>query len=318
MKHSIRFLAAALALLLCASPSAMAVEIETPNVDASMHDKPKPRQIPLEGQSSRVYMDIPYCGENSTETQKLHILLPDEGEGPYPVLISLHGGAFSRGNTTKEHEVSFTQEAAFATLDRGYAVVCVDYTVKSKENPVAFPLQIQETRAAVRFIRSVASQYDLDPEHIALIGESAGGTLVSMAGLTGGEEYYYNADLGNMEYSAEVQAVIAQYPGVKMGMNDMTARLYNVPIEELTQEMCDAVTALAHIDSNDPPFFIEHGTADSTIPYTDSVEFYEALVAAGVPCEIRIYEGYEHAVALFQSDYVNAQHLDWLDQVFGR
>lgn len=85
MKHSIRFLAAALALLLCASPSATAVEIETPNVDASMHDKPKPRQIPLEGQSSRVYMDIPYCGENSTETQKLHILLPDEGEGPYRV-----------------------------------------------------------------------------------------------------------------------------------------------------------------------------------------------------------------------------------------
>lgn len=64
-------------------------------------------------------MDIPYCGENSTETQKLHILLPDEGEGPYPVLISVHGGAWSTGNTNKNHEVSFTQEEG----DRNY-VLC--------------------------------------------------------------------------------------------------------------------------------------------------------------------------------------------------
>lgn len=317
MKHSTRFLAAALALTLCAAPSAMAVEIETPSVDASMYEKPKPRSIPLEGRTERTFLDLPYCGENSTESQILHILLPD-GEGPFPVLISVHGGAWSTGNTSKKHEVSFTQDAAFAALERGYAVVCVDYSVKNKNNPVAFPLQMQEIRAAVRYIRSVAEQYSLDSDHIALIGESAGGMLVSMAALTEGEEYYDNADLGNMEYSSKVQAVIAQYPAPKMGINGMTARLYDVAEEEMTQEMADAVTALAHIDAEDPPFFIEHGTADTTIPYTDSIEFYEALTAAGVPCEIHVYEGFEHAVAWFQSDYVNAQHLNWLDQVFGR
>ena len=298
---------------------AFAVEIEAVEADEALYGNPEVRWLNLEDYSSRVYYDLPYCGENSTEMEKLHLVLPEEGEGPFPVIVSVHGGAWGANNSTKDKTVTFTQAAALAALKRGYAVACVDYTLKKKQTPVVMPLAIQEVRAAVRYLRSVADEYNLDAEHFALIGESAGGQLADMAALTEGEDWYDNAEFGNMEYSAAVQAVIAQYSAPIMAVNAMTARLYDVPEEELTQEMADAITALCHIDANDPPFYIEAGSADTTIPYTDSVALYDALVSAGVEnCEIHIYEGMEHAVTWFQSEAVTDSFLNWLDARFER
>ncbi len=314
----IRWMALLMVTLLVFGAAAQAVEIEKPEVEEALYGKPEVRWLNPSDYSSRVYYDLPYCGENSTSMEVLHLLLPEEGEGPYPVLISVHGGAWGANNSTKEKQVTFTQAAAFAALKRGYAVACVDYTLKKKKTPVVFPLTMQEVRAAVRYLRSVAGEYNLDPDHFALIGESAGGQLVDMAGTTGGEELYDNPDLGNMEYSGDVQAVIAQYSCPRMDAAS-SARLYDVDAGEVTQEMVDACSAMAHIDAGDPPFYIEHGTADTTIPYQQSVDFYEALVAAGVQnCELHLYEGMEHAVIFFQSEQVTNGFLNWLDGIFGR
>ncbi len=307
-----------IAIILTMGSVAHAVEIESITADEAMYSLPEERWISLEDYSSKVYYDLPYCGENSTDSEKLHLVLPEDAEGPFPVIVSVHGGAWRMNNSTKDQTVTFTQAAGLAGLKRGYAVACVDYTLKTKKTPVVFPLEIQEIRAAVRYLRSVADEYNLDVNRFALIGESAGGQLVDMAGTSGGEALYDNPAMGNMDYSSDVQAVIAQYSAPVMG-GKMTALLYNVDEADLTQEMVDAVTAMAHIDANDPPFYIEAGSADTTIPYTDSVEFYEALVAAGVEnCELHIYEGMEHATAWFQSEYVTESFLDWLDARFGR
>ena len=296
-----------------------AVEIEPVDATEDLYGFPENRWISLEDYSGKVFYDLPYCGENSTETEVLHLVLPEEGEGPYPVIVSVHGGAWGANNSTKDKTVTFTQAAALAGLKRGYAVACVDYTLKKKKTPVVMPLAIQEVRAAVRYLRSVADEYNLDADHFALIGESAGGQLVDMAATTEGEDMYDNPDFGNMEYSAAVQAVIAQYSAPIMGMNQMTARLYDVEEADLTQEMADAITAINHIDVSDPPFYVEAGSADTTIPYTDSVALYEALVAAGVEnCEVHIYEGMEHSTAWFQSEAVTESFLNWLDARFER
>ena len=318
-----RFAAAVLTLilLLTSVSSAFAWEIETPDATPEMYEKPENRNIPMPEGISRIYLDLPYCGENSTKTEKLHLLLPEDGEGPYPVLISVHGGGLEANNSTRNHEVSFTQKAAFAGLQHGYAVACVDYTLKTSKGPAVFPLAIQEVRAAVRYIRSVAAQYHLDPDHIALIGESAGGMLVGLLGVIGGDKKYDydNPDFGNMEYSGDVQAVIVQYAAGRSMGNKATAQYYKVKEKKLTQEMVDAVTALNFIDANDPPYYFDHGKEDSSVPYTTSIEFYEAMTAAGVEnCELHIYEGMEHAVQWFQSDYVNDRHFEWLDKVFNR
>lgn len=318
VKKLFAFLLASI-MLLCTAVPAMAQEIEAVDAEEALYGKPEVRWLSLEDYSSRVYYDLPYCGEDSTESEKLHLVLPEEGEGPYPVLISVHGGAWGSNNSKDDHTVTFTQAAALAGLKRGYAVACVDYTLKKKKTPVVMPLEIQEIRAAVRYLRSVAGEYNLDADHFALIGESAGGQIADMAAVTGGEALYDNAAFGNTEFSGEVQAVIAQYSAPIMGLNAMTARLYDIEESALTQEMADAVSAVAHIDAADPPFYIEAGSADTTIPYTDSVALYDALVAAGVEnCELHIYEGMEHAVIWFQSEAVTNAFLDWLDARFGR
>ena len=306
-------------LMLVFASAAQAVEIEPIEAGEALYTFPENRWLDLQEYSGKVYYDLPYCGENSTDSEVLHLVLPEEGEGPYPVIVSVHGGGWGGNNSTKENKVTFTQAAALAGLKRGYAVACVDYTLKKKKTPVVMPLAIQEVRAAVRYLRSVAEEYHLDPDRFALIGESAGGQLVDMAATTEGEPMYDNADFGNMEFSAKVQAVVAQYSAPIMGMNAMTARLYNVEESELTQEMADAITALKHIDAEDPPFYVEAGSADTTIPYTDSVALYETLVAAGVKdCELHIYEGMEHSTAWFQSEKVTESFLNWLDQRLGR
>lgn len=316
-----RFVAALLCLLMVMSVigEACAWEIETTNAAPELFEKPESRTIPMPEGISRIYLDLPYCGENSTATEKLHLLLPEEGEGPYPVLISVHGGAFEGNNSTRKHEVSFTQKAAFAALDHGYAVACVDYTLKRSKGPAVFPLAIQEVRAAVRYIRSVAGEYNLDPDRVVLMGESAGAMLVSLAALSDGEGYSDNPDFGNMEYSAAVQAVIVQYTGSRSGKNAMTAGLYGVKQKKLTDEMVYQASPIEHVDAGDPPFYLEHGAADTTIPYAQSIEMYDALVAAGVEgCELHIYEGMEHAVAWFQSDFVNERHFAWLNSILKR
>ena len=314
-----RIIAIMMLLALMFGAAAHAVDIEPVDAAEELYASPQIRWLNLEDYSSKVYYDLPYCGENSTDSEKLHLVLPEEGEGPFPVIVSVHGGAWGANNSTKDKTVTFTQAAGLAGLKRGYAVACVDYTLKKKKTPVVMPLAIQEVRAAVRYLRSVADEYNLDADHIALIGESAGGQLVDMAALTSGEELYDNPELGNMDFSADVQAVIAQYSAPKMGLNAMTARLFDVEEAALTQEMADEITALNHIDANDPPFYIEAGSADTTIPYTDSVELYEALVAAGVKdCELHIYEGMEHSVAWFQSEQVTENFLNWLDARFGK
>ncbi|MBP3210668.1 MAG: alpha/beta hydrolase [Oscillospiraceae bacterium] len=306
-----------LAMVFCGA--AHAAEIEPIDAAEEIYSFPEERWISLEDYSAKVFYDLPYCGEDSTETEVLHLVLPEEGEGPFPVIVSVHGGGWGANNSTKENQVTFTQAAGLAGLKRGYAVACVDYTLKKKNTPVVMPLAIQEVRAAIRYLRSVADEYNLDVDHFALIGESAGGQIADMAALTSGEEFYDNPAFGNMDYSADVQAVIAQYSAPIMGMNAMTARLYNVEESALTQEMADAITALNHIDANDPPFYIEAGSADTTIPYTDSVALYEALVSAGVEnCEVHIYEGMEHSTAWFQSEPVTEGFLNWLDARLGR
>ncbi len=314
-----KFVAVLLLLAMMLSPAAYAAEIEAIDAAEELYHSPEVRWLDLKDYSSKVYYDLPYCGENSTASEVLHLVLPEEGEGPFPVIVSVHGGGWGANNSSKDKTVTFTQAAALAGLKRGYAVACVDYTLKKKKTPVVMPLDIQEARAAVRYLRSVAEEYNLDADHFAMIGESAGGMIVDMAALASGTEIFDNPDFGNMEYSADVQAVIAQYSAPSMGLNQMTARLYDVEESALTQEMADAITALNYIDAEDPPFYVEAGSADATIPYTDSVALYDALVAAGVEnCEIHIYEGMDHATAWFQSETVTENFLNWLDARFER
>lgn len=96
-----RILVLALCLLLMCT-TAFAAAIETPEATEELYAMPSPRRVVITEVPGRVYTDIPYCGENSLPTEKLHIVLPAEGDGPFPVIVSIHGGAWCSGNTSKK------------------------------------------------------------------------------------------------------------------------------------------------------------------------------------------------------------------------
>ncbi len=125
---------------------------------------------PLPGIKNK-FTDVAYA--NKSETQKLDIYLPNEGNAPFPVIIALHGGGFYEGNKSSEHIAS-----VLPCLNHGYAVVTVNYRLNGEAK---FPAAINDAKASIRFIKVNAAEYNLNPNKIALWGTSAGGNLAALA-----------------------------------------------------------------------------------------------------------------------------------------
>lgn len=294
--------------------------------EVTIYTRPDHMYTSLEDYSDNIIYDLPYCGENSTDSQILHLVLPSDEfkkEEKLPLLVFIHGGGWSVLNSV-DHMVSYTGEGALWALERGYAVAFVDYTLLD-ENTKAMPNQVYEVKAAIRYLRSVADTYQLDPDKIAVMGESAGGHLVDMLGTTIGEDEYEHEEYGNMEYSSDVQAVVAQYSVSDLSsltqVIDLTYGVDSSTLDESQlQEYIQESSPLAHIDGNEPPFFIEAGLEDTEVPYTQSCSLYDAVMMNNEdsPSELHLFPGMDHAVTWFQSEENAKLYLDWLDAVFER
>lgn len=296
------------------------------DLDAVYYEKPENDRIVVEEYvpEATIVYDLSYCGENSTKYQKLHLVLPQTTDEKKPVIIEIHGGVWSSGNSEEDHRVHVADLAGLHFLEDGYAVALVDYSVKNKENPSALPNQIYEIKAAIRFIRSIADEYGLDAERIALLGESAGGHLADIVGATNGESAYDLEDYGNMEFSSEVQAVIGQYSlgDLKSEADNMLTRLFGEDVTEMDPEVkkerIQFVSAIYHVDETDPPFYLEHGLSDGTVSYAQSCDLYNALIAAGNErSELHLYPGMDHGVNWFQSQENSLGYRTWLNAIFG-
>jgi acetyl esterase/lipase len=130
---------------------------------------------------SRRWMDLPYAATSGA--QRLDLYLPAEGKGPFPVILSIHGGAFLGGDKGDRQVIPMLEG-----LERGYAVVSINYRLSGE---AIWPAQIHDCKAAVRWVRANAKQYRLDPDKIATWGGSAGGHLSAMVGTSG--------DVGSLE-----------------------------------------------------------------------------------------------------------------------
>ncbi len=225
------------------------------------------------------YLDIPYAALSGA--QKLDIYLPDEGDGPFPVILSIHGGGFMAGDK-RDIQV----EPMLKGLKRGYAVVSVNYRLSGE---ATWPAQIKDCKAAVRWIKANADRYNLDRDRIVAWGGSAGGHLSAMLGTSGDVNKLEGKELGNPDQSSRIQAVIDWFgPTNFLAMDDqlkesgvenpmqhsvpdspeswlLGANLPDVPerVKEANPE--------TYITADDPPFFIQHGLEDSLVPYQGSV-----------------------------------------------
>lgn len=274
----------------------------------------------------RQYLDIPYAVLSLS--QKLDIYLPDEGEGPFPVILSIHGGAFM-GCDKSDMQVLPMLEG----LKRGYAVIALNYRLSWE---ATFPALVYDVKAAVRWVRSNAKWYYLDPARIAAWGGSAGGYLSTMLGVSDGISELEDLSLGNPDQTSNVQAVVDWFGPTNFltmdehlttsgmppmegtehnGINSPESWLLGARITEVP-DLVKAANPLTYIRNNAPPFLIQHGDNDPVVPVQHSVELAEALKEVGGEDKVTldIIRNFEHGDPRFESPVNVKKVLDFIDR----
>ncbi len=275
----------------------------------------------------RKYLDIPYA--SLSPAQKLDIYLPDEGKGPLPVILSLHGGAFM-GCDKSDAQVLPMLEG----LPRGYAVVAINYRLSWE---ALFPALVHDVKAAVRWVRANARKYSFDPERIASWGGSAGGYLSSMLGSSAGIPKLEDLSLGNPDQASSIQAVVDWFgptnflkmdeqlaasgllppPGFRHSeANSPESLLLGQMITQIPEKVA-AANPETYIRPGAPPFLLQHGTKDPVVPVQQSIEFAAKLrsVLGDDRVILELLEGAEHGDEMFETPENVSRVLDFIDSI---
>jgi acetyl esterase/lipase len=214
------------------------------------------------------------------------------GAGPFPGILVVHGGAWRMG-----------ARADFAVIahrlaERGYTAVAIDYRLAPTYK---FPAQIYDCQAAVRWMRSHASELKIDPARIGGFGYSAGGHLVALLGTLDDKELREPGLPANAP-SARLQAVVAGGAPcdfrVLPGDSERVAFWIGGTRNKMPNEYRDASPA-SFITADDPPMYFFHGQQDLLVPVASPTEMVKLLKGAHVTAEMCVVKDAGHIQALF-------------------
>lgn len=264
---------------------------------APAQEKAPPRKAPPIPEGTKVLKDIAY---GPHERQKLDLYLPPAG-GPLPLVVWVHGGGWEKGS----------KDGGGPSLDllrHGYAVASINYRLSQQ---AVFPAQIQDCKAAIRHLRSLAAEHHLDADHVGVWGASAGGHLVALLGTTGDADFADGS--GDTKYSSTVQAVCDWFgpadflhwgkynlsnPGDGRP-NAITRLLGGLVVDK--QELAKQASPVYHVSKASAPFFIAQGDADPLVPLQQSEALNDALKKAGVETKLHVVKGAGHGGPGFAS-----------------
>lgn len=265
--------------------------------------------------TSTTIPDLEYANPNG-KPLLMDLRVPD-GAGPHPVILYLHSGAWITGDRTGG--------PALRQVARGYAVASIEYRLAPG---ATWPSQIEDCKAAVRWLRANAARFHLDPNRIAVFGTSAGGHLAAILGTSGGETTLEGMQLGNPQFSSRVQAVIDLYgptdlllleaqklPCIPLNANSPNmppSLLMGCPIQQC-KEKTQTANPITYITRDDPPFLIMHGQQDCLVPWMQSVILDNALRAGGVESHLYLLPNGEHGGSAFDAPQYEKLVDDFLD-----
>jgi acetyl esterase/lipase len=300
------------------------VALETPASQANVMPQPGgPGGSSAFASVAPTYADLAYA--NLSEAQKLDLYIPTNGSGPFPVVIMVHGGGFMFGDKADGAGLTGVDQL----LEAGYAVASINYRLSGE---ATYPAQINDAKAAVRFLHANADQYNLNPDKFGAWGASAGGNLVSLLGTTCGVAELEGAELGNADQSSCVQAVVDWFgpidflkmdeqfegtgcPQTHDAADSPESKLVGAPIQTVP-DLVKTTNPMNYIDASDTPFFIENGTADCNIPPIQNKDLADALSAV-IGADKVTYtslDGAGHGGAQFGTDENLQLVIDFLDK----
>lgn len=253
--------------------------------------------------SNVIYSQIK--GPRAVRQLRMSFLIPRTAAAK-PAIVYFPGGGF----TSADHEKFIEMRMALAQA--GFVVAAAEY----RTVPDTFPAPVQDGKAAVRYLREHAAEYGIDPQRIGVLGDSAGGYLAQMLGVTNGEKTFDKGDYLNQ--SSDVQAVVTLYglsnllnigAGFPENIQDVHrspasteallvngAAFRDFPGAAIGNDEKKALNAspMGHINGKKPPFLIMHGSADTLVSPVQSAQLFKALKQGGNPAEYVLLEGANH------------------------
>ncbi len=228
----------------------------------------------------------------------LDLYLPAKAKrrGPRPLVMYIHGGGWTGGHTRQAGATADFPKVLASLAAEGFVVASLEYRLSGEAQ---FPAQLQDVRAAIRFLKGGADRYGIDSARVGIWGGSAGGHLAALAALSCGAPGF---DAKPQPAGSEcVQAAVTWY-----GVFDFKPILLQVRGGPNALLGCDkaadcpadkvaAVSPLTWLDRSDPPFLLIHGTEDKVVPIAQSEAAYAAMQAAGVPVERIFIPGVDHS-----------------------
>jgi acetyl esterase/lipase len=237
--------------------------------------------------NGEIIRDVSYAGLDPRQAIDLYLT---EAPGPNPLIIWIHGGAWRAGSKDGVNRVFLDFR------ERGYSVASIGYRLSTSP----WPATVADVKAAVRFLRSHAADYRLDPDRFVAMGASAGGHLVAMLGTSAEAELFTDPELGDVNISDRVQAVVNFFGPTDLDEMDNDAVANGCPDGALCHDCPDSpesqlidcqpsqCTALAdqaspvdYVDGDEPPFLTFHGEQDCTVPTPQGERLHQALLREG-------------------------------------
>jgi acetyl esterase/lipase len=229
-----------------------------------------------------------------------------------PLVIWVHGGGWSRGDARQSGAFADWPGVLAGLAARGYVVASVDYRLSGEAR---FPAQVQDVKAAIRFLRSKAGDYGIDPSRVYLWGGSAGGHLAALATLTCGVAAFDPlASTGRLPHSQAVnakplsQSDCVQGAAIWYGVFDLAkhgADVGSALVPETMQALlgCDpahckveerAASPITYVKRDEPPLLLMHGTADTEVSTDQTRQMAARVRQAGAPIEMVLVPGANH------------------------
>jgi acetyl esterase/lipase len=230
----------------------------------------------------RLERDVTF-GKGGDVELKLDLAMPADGKGPYPAVLCIHGGGW-RGGQRQDLDKLIDLLAK-----KGFVAATCSYRLTDK---APFPAQIEDCKAAVRWLRANAAKYRIRSDQVGAVGFSAGAHLACLLG-TADKSAELEGRGGNAEQSSRVQAVVSFF-----GPSDFTVKTWTKGVEdyflvpffggsfEEKKDLYRKASPLIYVTKDDPPFLFFHGTKDTLVGIENSEKMVNKLHDVGISARL--------------------------------
>jgi acetyl esterase/lipase len=232
--------------------------------------------------------DVQYC-TGGGRPLLMDVFIPNQRNStPTPAVLWIHGGGWERGDKNGNSGAKLLAGEGFVTASLSYRL----------SGDSRFPAAIEDCKCAIRFLRTKASVYGIDPDRIGVAGSSAGGHLAELVA-TAGQSAGLEGTGGWQNVSSKVQAVASYY-----GVADFTAQFpqetHQVIVrffrgtEKEKPRLYRQASPIFYVSEKDPPLLLVHGAKDDVVPLEQSVRLAEAYRRLGLPVEFIVAKNAGH------------------------